>query len=985
MRIPTNIPETPMGETDQDSFFKSKEKFQQQLQDIFQTILRLTGPDQFDQLCQWLEYNQYCTIDDFYDSSYNDPEKFDTKGPATEYKWKGKMNHLSPIVAQKLKCFVRWMTHEDRHYELHDEFLATLTRDNYLKFRHMHSLSFSTSSPSHHEPSTLKTSFSGESKHQTPSESQTALNNYKKGPQRKAFFSQQEEISDDDEYANAEEQFSTDPEPEEHSPYSVYQSSFHPKMPQKSFPPPNIWETPSESTQQMIIEHNKKVKLNNPTPYPSGSKTKPNLTLGKPTPAPQQVHQHSQDEPTEEPPPDPSTQTLVKKCLAESGIDPTDIQNVMPVSYAKRNISPHESSRQIQTHHRYVFARVNQSKHHNCDDLDPTDTPIAVLTALQAPSDDTYNPKCTHSLMEIQCNHSQYPILMKKKCTHNPSASQVSKSYHPNPVTFPYPPDPGEHVLETSSAPTTLVERDKLDVSSLIPSEGEMECSFSWTCPFKSPTSSTSCFGEPTLGKLNQETDFYMTKPVPKPSSGANRVSVCHSSLVTKEHFYGENFIHDFPKSWKHIKEVDWGDKLKLNYTTYGYMLMEIDWGGKFNYTSCGHPIANWQGHETHSTGHKTSEVDRGGHDPNGSDNPPPMSIINLDDLLGRTFLLPMDQNGERKRATISEHVKDLCQQQVSREDQPRFKLKIDGDQLDDLISYNQLMEYIEDKTDTGPLEDGLYRFKCIKDHKGPYTSSDPEYNGSSYNLLIEWEPGEQTWEPLSNIIASDPYTCAVYAKEHNLLNTPRWKLLKRHARTARRLIRTLKKSKYRQARASRKYKHGCEVPRDYAHALQLDIHNGNNKWKEAIDLEIEQIKEYQVFTDVGNEYLQALTREKLNIVGGPEFEELQGHVLVMYKALYGTRLGGACWHDKFLDILHHMGFKTSEVDWGGQDPNPNHVSESLLSEVDWGAHNPDADDPEQLTGESIQSFLTFIVQLQWLVALGRHYLHKSLPCPSLW
>ena len=86
MRTPTNIPETPMGEAEQDSFFKSKEKFQQQLPDIFQTILRLTGPDQFDQLCQWVEYNQYRTIDDFYDSSYNDPEKFDTKGPATEFK-----------------------------------------------------------------------------------------------------------------------------------------------------------------------------------------------------------------------------------------------------------------------------------------------------------------------------------------------------------------------------------------------------------------------------------------------------------------------------------------------------------------------------------------------------------------------------------------------------------------------------------------------------------------------------------------------------------------------------------------------------------------------------------------------------------------------------------------------------------------------------------------------------------------------------------
>ena len=728
MRTPTNISETPMGETEQDSYFKSKEKFQQQLQHIFQTTLRLTAPDQFDQLCQWMDYNQYLTIHDFYHSSYNDPEKFDiNEGPATEYKWKGKMNHISPNVAEKLKSFVRWMTHEERPYELHDDFLATLTRERYLKFRHQHlfTQSLPTLPPSHHEPY----------KHQV-----------KKRPQRKAFFSQQEEISDDDENPNEEEQFSTDQEPEEPSPYSVYQSSFHPKIPQEFYLPPNIWETISESTKQMIIEHNKKFNLNNPTPYLSGSKTKPNPTLGKRTPTSQQVHQHSQDEPTGESKYQTPSESLTALNNFKKG--------------TKRDAS----------------ALPKFLTHHNCDDLDPTDTPSAVPTALQAPSDDTY-----------------YPILMKANCTHNPSTSQVSKSYHANPVAFPYPPDPGEHVLETSSAPTTLVERDKLDLSSLIPPKGEMKSSFSWTCPFKSPTSSTLCFGAPTLGKINQETDVYMTKHMPKPSSGANRVSVSHSSLVPKngEHFYGENFIHDFPKSWKLIKEVDWGDKLKPNYTTHGYMLMEIDWGGKFNYTSCGHPMANWQGHATHPTGHKTSEVDWGGHDPNGSDNPPPISIINLDYLLGTTFLLPMDENGERKRATIYENVKDLCQQQVSREDQLRFKLKIDGDQPDDLISYNQLMEYLEDKTDTGPLEDGLHRLKCIKDHKGPYTSS--------------------------------------------------------------------------------------------------------------------------------------------------------------------------------------------EVDWGGHDPYPNHVNESLLSEVDWGAHNPNADDPEQLTGESIQSFLTFVVQLQWLVALGRLDTHAQV------
>ena len=106
--------------------------------------------------------------------------------------------------------------------------------------------------------------------------------------------------------------------------------------------------------------------------------------------------------------------------------------------------------------------------------------------------------------MGTQCNQSQYPTLMKQNCTHNPSTSQVRKSNHSNPVAFPYPPDPGEHVLERSAAPKALVERDKLDLSSLAPPNGGMESSFSWTYPFKSPTSSTLCFGEPTLRKLNQ-------------------------------------------------------------------------------------------------------------------------------------------------------------------------------------------------------------------------------------------------------------------------------------------------------------------------------------------------------------------------------------------------------------------------------------------------------------------------------------------------
>ena len=45
--------------------------------------------------------------------------------------------------------------------------------------------------------------------------------------------------------------------------------------------------------------------------------------------------------------------------------------------------------------------------------------------------------------------------------------------------------------------------------------------------------------------------------------------------------------------------------------------------------------------------------------------------------------------------------------------------------------------------------------------------------------------------------------------------------------------------------------------------------------------------------TDIGNAYLESYTKEKIVFVAGPEFGELQGHLLVIVKALYGLRSSG--------------------------------------------------------------------------------------------
>ena len=166
---------------------------------------------------------------------------------------------------------------------------------------------------------------------------------------------------------------------------------------------------------------------------------------------------------------------------------------------------------------------------------------------------------------------------------------------------------------------------------------------------------------------------------------------------------------------------------------------------------------------------------------------------------------------------------------------------------------------------------------------------------------------------------------------------------------------------------------------------MALDHRNGNKKWQEAIDLERNQINDYETFkdmghhtvvqtplgykkirvhlvfsvkhdgrhkarlvadghltdaplssvysgvvslkalriamflaelneleiwaTDIGNAYLEAKTKEKVYIIAGPEFGDLQGHILIINKALYGLKSSGLRWNERLADCLKSMGF----------------------------------------------------------------------------
>ena len=375
-----------------------------------------------------------------------------------------------------------------------------------------------------------------------------------------------------------------------------------------------------------------------------------------------------------------------------------------------------------------------------------------------------------------------------------------------------------------------------------------------------------------------------------------------------------------------------------------------------------------------------------------------PMAQYDPSSLIGRTFLLPKNETGEILRAQIKQQIIEITstldETDDSRADNINFLLDVGHGRSEMILSYNQILDYLEQDNQ----DETHFKFRNILGHEGPLDKDNPEYKGSLYNVQVEWENGEITFEPLSIIAADDPVTCAMYALDNKLLNLPGWKRFKHIAKNQKVLARAINQSKIRQVRRSDNYQFGYLVPRDYTHAMEIDKLNGNSKWYDATQLEMNQINDYQVFkdygkaqlcpknrkaingpknyqqirvrlifavkhdgrhkarlvagghltpepvesiysgvvslrslritiflsvlnkldlwgADIGNAYLEATTDEKVYIVAGPEFEELQGHILVIQKALYGLKSSGLRWSQKLHDIMIDIGFKPSKAD----------------------------------------------------------------------
>ena len=132
---------------------------------------------------------------------------------------------------------------------------------------------------------------------------------------------------------------------------------------------------------------------------------------------------------------------------------------------------------------------------------------------------------------------------------------------------------------------------------------------------------------------------------------------------------------------------------------------------------------------------------------------------------------------------------------------------------------------------------DRLWKFKEILEHKGLLKRGDAQYKGTQYNVRVEWETGEKTWEPLTTadkmgVYGTDPVTIAIYARKHGLLDTPGWKLLglKKIAKTQQHIIRVANQAKLHSYQMKPVYMYGFLVLKTYEQAMDFDKANGITK-----------------------------------------------------------------------------------------------------------------------------------------------------------
>jgi hypothetical protein len=77
-------------------------------------------------------------------------------------------------------------------------------------------------------------------------------------------------------------------------------------------------------------------------------------------------------------------------------------------------------------------------------------------------------------------------------------------------------------------------------------------------------------------------------------------------------------------------------------------------------------------------------------------------------------------------------------------------------------------------------------------------------------------------------------------------------------------MLRMVNQSHIKATRNAPRYKFGYRIPCNYSEAMQFDLRNGNTIWREATNLEMSQLAEYDTFRDLPGPQRHCITSNRI-------------------------------------------------------------------------------------------------------------------------
>ena len=168
-------------------------------------------------------------------------------------------------------------------------------------------------------------------------------------------------------------------------------------------------------------------------------------------------------------------------------------------------------------------------------------------------------------------------------------------------------------------------------------------------------------------------------------------------------------------------------------------------------------------------------------------------------DLLGYSFA--KEKDGVFQKATVKEIHKLMDDTYLSVE-------YLSGQTI--LMEYNELINILNAAEEDG---DGLWTFKSIDGHRK---------QGRSWEVLVNWDHCERSWEPLSEMRLADSITLAKYAIDNDLLDENGWKWARIKEKNPKKFQRLARIFKSQVKEKKSRFKFGIQVPRGVKEAMKL-------------------------------------------------------------------------------------------------------------------------------------------------------------------